>query len=94
MSSYLRTAHLLPELDRLLLDVLDNLSTDDWNRQTIARLWTIKDVAAHLLDGNLRVLSGLRDNYPGDPPGALSSYQDLVGYLNRLNADWVQAMRF
>ncbi len=93
MSSYLRTAHLLPELDRLLLDVLDNLSTDDWNRQTIARLWTIKDVAAHLLDGNLRVLSGLRDNYPGDPPGALSSYQDLVGYLNRLNADWVQAMR-
>lgn len=93
MPSYLRTVHLLPDLDRLLLDSLGNLSADDWNRQTIARLWTVKDVAAHLLDGNLRVLSGLRDNYPGNPPGTLKNHQNLVDYLNRLNADWVQAMR-
>jgi uncharacterized protein (TIGR03083 family) len=93
MPSYLSTAHLLPELDRLLLELLDQLSPADWDRQTIAHLWTVKDVAAHLLDGNLRVLSGLRDNYPGDPPGEINSYHDLVDYLNRLNADWVQAMR-
>jgi len=93
MPSYLRTAHLLPELDRLLLELLGQLSPADWDRQTIARLWTVKDVAAHLLDGNLRVLSGLRDDYAVDPPESINSYQDLVDYLNRLNANWVQAMR-
>lgn len=93
MSSYLQTSHLLPELDQLLLELLEQLSPADWNRQTIARLWSIKDLAAHLLDGNLRVLSGLRDDYAGDSPETINSYQDLVDYLNRLNADWVQAMR-
>lgn len=53
----------------------------------------MKDVAAHLLDGNIRMVSVLRDDYTGDPPGSIHSYRDLVDYLNRLNADWVQAMK-
>ncbi len=34
-----------------------------------------------------------RDGYFGVPPGQIESYQDLVQYLNKLNADWVTAAR-
>src|SRR5690606_17434898 len=61
-------------------------------KQTIAKLWNVKDVVAHLVDGNIRMLSILRDNYFGEQPAA-NSYQDLVNFLNRLNADWVKAMK-
>ncbi|MBC7893130.1 MAG: maleylpyruvate isomerase N-terminal domain-containing protein [Sphingobacteriaceae bacterium] len=83
----------LRHLDALLIDLLKSLSDDDWQRPTTARLWRVKDVAAHLLDGNLRTLSIARDGYSGDPPGEIGGYADLVGYLNRLNHDWVQATR-
>jgi hypothetical protein len=59
----------------------------------LAKQWTVKDIAAHLLDGNFRAISMMRDGYFGDPPGKIDSYQDLVDYLNRLNADWVKATR-
>ncbi|RYY86510.1 MAG: hypothetical protein EOO15_14300, partial [Chitinophagaceae bacterium] len=83
----------LSVLDRLLIDLLSGLSVVEWEAQTIAKAWKVKDVAAHLLDGNIRVLSMLRDGYAGDPPQDVRGYDDLVKYLNRLNADWVQAMK-
>ncbi|MDO7852945.1 maleylpyruvate isomerase N-terminal domain-containing protein [Hymenobacter convexus] len=88
----IETRPLFAELDRLLLELLRSLAPDDWQRPTLARLWTVKDVAAHLLDGNLRTLSMLRDGYFGEAPDDFS-YAGLVAYLNRLNADWVRAAR-
>lgn len=87
------TVHLFPKLDAKLLELLHSLSPDDWSRPTVAKLWTVKDVAAHLLDGNIRMLSMVRDSYFGEPPGKIESYRDLVDFLNRLNADWVKATR-
>lgn len=84
---------LLPELDKKLFKLLDGLSAEDWEKQTIAPKWKVKDVAVHLLDGNLRTLSILRDGYYGDKPENVNSYEDLVGFLNRLNADWVKATK-
>lgn len=84
---------LLPELDKLLFKLLEGLSADDWGKQTIAPKWKVKDVAVHLLDGNLRTLSMLRDEYYGEKPENLSSYQDLIDFLNGLNADWVKATK-
>ncbi|HYH47576.1 MAG TPA: maleylpyruvate isomerase family mycothiol-dependent enzyme [Thermoanaerobaculia bacterium] len=84
---------LLPRVDAALIELLRGLSPDDWRRPTLARLWTVQDIAAHLLDTYLRRLSIQRDGHFGDPPGEIGSYGDLVGYLNRLNADWVQAFR-
>ncbi|WP_035565353.1 maleylpyruvate isomerase N-terminal domain-containing protein [Hymenobacter sp. IS2118] len=85
---------LFPVLDQRLLELLRSLSPADWQRPTLARLWTVKDVAAHLLDGNLRTLSMLRDGYFGEsPPEDPATYGGLVSYLNRLNADWVRAAR-
>jgi uncharacterized Actinobacterial protein TIGR03083 len=87
------TLHLFPALDRQLISLLKSLSDSDWNLPTLAKQWRVKDIAGHLLDGNLRTLSIMRDGYAGDPPSSIQSYQDLVGYLNRLNADWVKAMK-
>ncbi|MFD2721422.1 maleylpyruvate isomerase N-terminal domain-containing protein [Hymenobacter monticola] len=88
----IETLPLFAELDRLLLELLRSLPPEDWQRPTLARLWTVKDVAAHLLDGNLRTLSMLRDGYFGETPDDFS-YAGMVAYLNRLNAEWVRAMR-
>ena len=87
------TLQLFPKLDELLLVFLRSLSPSDWEKQTIVPLWTIKDIAAHLLDGNLRTLSMSRDGYFGEKPDSIESYGDLVAYLNRLNADWVKAFK-
>ena len=84
--------HLLPVLDKKLIELLKSLSPDEWQQQTIAKLWKVKDVAAHLLDGNIRILSMLRDNYTGEQSN-IKSYQDLVDFLNGLNADWIKAMK-
>lgn len=87
------TLHLFPKLDQLLLRFLRSLSPSDWDKQTIVPHWTIKDIAAHLLDGNLRTLSMSRDQHFGEKPDPIESYGDLVAYLNRLNADWVKAFK-
>ena len=87
------TLPLFPQLDTLLLDLLRSLSPADWERPTIAGKWRVKDVAAHLLDGNLRTIAVLRDNYFVQPHQSIDTYHDLVGYLNHLNADWVEATR-
>ncbi len=84
--------HLLPVLDEKLIDLLKSLSPEDWQKQTVARLWKVKDVAAHLLDGNIRILSMLRDVYYGEKSSA-KNYTELVAWLNELNADWVKAMK-
>lgn len=87
------TIDLFPKLDEKLIALLKSLSAGDWEAQTIAPLWKVKDVAAHLLDGNIRTLSMLRDGYFQNQVDPVHTYQDLVAYLNRLNADWVKAMQ-
>lgn len=83
---------LYPILDRKFVELLKSLTEEEWQQQTVAKLWKVKDVVAHLLDGNIRTLSMLRDNYFGEKAN-INSYQDLVDYLNGLNADWVKAMK-
>lgn len=80
------------ELDQELITLLRGLSSEEWQAQTIAPKWKVKDVVAHLLDGNIRILSMLRDDYEGESAN-INSYQDLLDYLNGLNADWVKAMK-
>ena len=44
-------------------------SRDDWDRPTACALWSVRDIAAHLLDDDLRRLSFHRDGQP--PPAAV-----------------------
>lgn len=80
-------------LDSRLLELLKSLTPDEWKAPTVAKLWTVKDIAAHLLDGSLRGLSISRDGYFGEPAENINSYQELVAYLNKLNSNWVTATR-
>ncbi len=72
---------------------VDLLTPEDWEKQTLAPAWVVKDVVAHLLDGNIRSLSSSQDGYFPKDGNAIDSYSDLVKYLNQLNADWVTAMK-
>src|SRR5438874_8732820 len=73
-----------------LLAVLARLREDDWARLTAAPQWTVKDVAAHLLGGDVGILSRKRDAFT--PPGpAIQDYAELVKLINRLNQEWVVA---
>ena len=87
------TVDLFPRLDAKLIEVLRTLTPEDWEKPTLASAWRVKDVAVHLLDGNLRTLSMLRDGYFSTPAPEINSYRELVEYLNRLNAEWVVAMK-
>ncbi len=87
------TLHLFPILDQKLIGLLSSLEKEDWDKPTLAKQWTVKDIVAHLLDGNLRTLSMLRDGYYGEKPKDVDTYHGMVGYLNRLNADWVKAFK-
>ena len=84
---------LFPELNDQLISFLRQLPPDGWTRQTVARQWVVKDVVAHLLDGNLRRIALHRDGWTAPPDRGIDSWQDLVDYLNGLNADSVKASR-
>jgi len=87
-------AALFPGLHEELIALLRGLSSDDWGKPTVAGAWTVQDVAAHLLDVQLRRLSAQRDGArlpPPDPP--LAGYADIVALINRLNAEWVEVAR-
>lgn len=86
------TAHLLTKLEGLLADLLRSLDADDWERQTVAPRWKVRDVAAHLLDTQLRKLSVVRDGYAAEAPGAAPG-EDFVAFINRLNREGVRVYR-
>ena len=88
-----KTLDLLQILDKKLIELLKSLTNEEWNSQTVAKLWKVKDVASHLLDGNLRGLAFSRDNYFGEKAENINSYQDLLSYLNNLNMTWTNATK-
>ena len=93
------TVDLFQETRRRLLDLLSSLSDEQWRAPTVCAGWSVKDVALHLLGGDVANLSrrrdGLRDALNAYvPPGAsLSDQTMLVMALNRWNEDWVMAAR-
>ena len=88
------TVELFPELHSQLIQLLKGLNVDDWQTPTVCTPWSVKDVAAHLLDGYVRRLSLHRDNLPLlEPETPITSQQELIGFLDQLNADWVKAAK-
>jgi uncharacterized protein (TIGR03083 family) len=77
------TAHLFAPLHDELMTLLRGLTEDEWHAPTVAGAWTVKDVAAHLLDTAIRRLALQRDGHiPGgefDP--------------NAANREWIVAAR-
>src|ERR1700680_3013297 len=85
-------AHLLRRVDEKLVELLRSLEPSEWDRQTIAPLWKVRDVAAHLLDTALRKLSMVRDSCCVEAVD-IRSPQDVSTLVNRLNAERVAVYR-
>lgn len=82
------TAHLYGEVEQKLLELLRSLTPEEWERQTLAPKWKVKDVAAHLLDTQLRKLAICRDGkWPNAGP---AEGENLADFVNRLNAEGVR----
>lgn len=89
----INTVQLFPALNDRLVSFLKELPAADWQRQTVARQWVIKDVAAHLLDGNLKRIAMHRDGWLESANLNFQSQDELVAYINEMNAHWVKAAR-
>jgi uncharacterized protein (TIGR03083 family) len=85
-------AHLMRRVDEKLIDLLSLLTPAEWDLQTVAPLWKVRDVAAHLLDTALRKLSIVRDSCYVEQVN-IRSPQDLIAFINRLNREGVTVYR-
>lgn len=85
-------AHLLRRVDEKLIDLLNSLAPSEWDLQTIAPMWKVRDVAAHLLDTALRKLSMVRDSWHAETV-QVHSRQDVIALVNRLNQEGVTVYR-
>ena len=93
----------LPEIDALaiyeelqeeLISLLWDLDSQEWEVQTWNADWQVRDVVAHLLDGDLRRLSLHRDGMaPPQPKQAVTDHASLVDFLSDLNKTWIEASK-
>src|SRR5579863_2412211 len=85
-------APLLRKVDTELINLLRSLTLDEWDLQTIAPQWKVRDVAAHLLDTALRKLSLVRDSCFVEAVD-IRSPEALIELVNRLNREGVTVYR-
>lgn len=79
-------------VNEALVEILECLSPSDWGRPTVHPHRDVKDLAAHLLHGSLRRITGLRDLYRRPGP-ALHSSEELVAFIQQDNREFMAAMR-
>lgn len=79
-------AHLLRKVDAKLIELLRSLTPEEWEWQTLAPKWKVREVVAHLLDTALRKLSMVRDSCFVEK-AEIRSQQDVVALVNRLNQE-------
>ena len=73
-----------------LLELLGGLEDADWERPTACAGWSVKDVALHILGGDLANIAGRRDGCWALVPGP---GEDMGTFIDRINRDWVMAAR-
>jgi uncharacterized protein (TIGR03083 family) len=86
------TAQLFPGLEGKLVELLRSLGPEEWEKQTLAPKWKVKDVAAHLLDTQVRKLAAARHGYKPENSKKLSP-EKLLALINTLNAEGVRQYR-
>ena len=73
-----------------LLDLLSGLIGEDWEKPTACAGWSVKDVALHILGGDLGNLSRRRDGLGGVSP---TTRENFINSLNLFNEEWVVVAR-
>ena len=88
------TVALFPGLSAELLGLLKGLPRAAWDNETACAGWSVQDVVAHLLGGNVGRLSFGRDNHRLREGRAFpSDYVAQVAFIDQLNAEWVTLAR-
>jgi uncharacterized protein (TIGR03083 family) len=85
-------SQIIRQVDQHLIELLTSLDAPEWDLPTIAPQWSVRDVAAHLLDTALRKLSRRRDKCRVDSVN-VQSHQDVITLVNRLNHEGVTVYR-
>jgi uncharacterized protein (TIGR03083 family) len=80
---------LLPRLRQHLLDLLRDLSAEEWGVPTACPGWSVHDVATHLLGVDVANLALRRDGWVPH----LVAAADADAWLNDYNEQWVMAAR-
>jgi uncharacterized protein (TIGR03083 family) len=83
---------LFPEERAALLDLLAGLTPEEWERPTACAGWSVKDVALHILGGDLANVSRRRDRFE-TPSTIAGEDESIVTLVNRINDQWVEATR-
>jgi uncharacterized protein (TIGR03083 family) len=84
-------SELFPILLNELVSLLRNLSKTDWELPTACSSWSVKDVALHLLGGDIGILSWRRDGH--STFNSINSWDHLVNLVNEQNERWVESAR-
>jgi uncharacterized protein (TIGR03083 family) len=84
------TVQLFPSLLGGLLEVLSALSAAEWAAQVPRKSWSVRDVALHLLGGDVGILSRGRDGFTASNVNARTK-EELVRGLKALNDSWIDA---
>ncbi len=72
-----------------LLSLLASVSDAQWAAPTAAPQWTVKDIALHLLDGDLSWLARNRDHHRTGNIPAPSAREEFVRRLAQRNQRWI-----
>jgi uncharacterized protein (TIGR03083 family) len=75
-----------------LLDLLRTLTDEDWRKPTVHPDRSVKDLAAHMLHGCLRSVTGDRDDYDYPMP-PIAGLDDLIGFIQQDNREFMRGMR-
>jgi uncharacterized protein (TIGR03083 family) len=86
---------LLEEERSELVSLLRTLDPQEASTPTACEGWSVRDVAAHLLQDDIWFLSRIRDEHDdpsrdAPPP----DFEGLVAWLDKRNQDWVDVSRF
>ena len=78
---------------RALVETLERLPAEFWDRSTVAGSWLVRDVVAHLSDTALRRLTLHRDRSGPTPAAAPTGEAEIATLVNELNASFVAVAR-
>ncbi len=80
---------LFPQERAALIDLLRELTESDWEKPTVCAGWSVRDVALHILGGDLGNISRRRDDFH-TPRDTLHRGESVVTLVNRINDEWVE----
>ena len=93
-SDVVAVTHLFAPERASLVELLSSLDAGQWQAPTVCPGWSVKDVALHLLGGDIDLLSRRRDGQRATAaPTRPAGFRELVASLDRLNQTWVRATR-